>query len=274
MADTPRSVSDTTVTSNDVPQPGDVLAGKYRVESVLGVGGMGVVLLVEHIELGQKMAIKLMTPGVIPDGQAVARFLREARSAAALQSEHVVRIFDVGTLDSGAPYMVMELLRGEDLSQVLLNVGRLEISDAVDYVLQACHAIAEAHATGVVHRDLKPSNLFLTRRSNGAPLVKVLDFGISKAMDGSSSGLSANLTATSAVMGSPLYMSPEQVRNAKQVDARADIWSLGVILHELLTGSPVFQADTLPGICALSSPTSRRRCVRSAKTLPPSSKRW
>ena len=156
---TPRSVSDTTVTSNDVPQPGDVLAGKYRVESVLGVGGMGVVLLVEHIELGQKMAIKLMTPGVIPDEQAVARFLREARSAAALQSEHVVRIFDVGTLESGAPYMVMELLRGEDLGQVLLNVGRLEISDAVDYVLQACHAIAEAHAKGMVHRDLKPSNL-------------------------------------------------------------------------------------------------------------------
>jgi len=249
MADPHRSVGDTPVTSNDVPQPGDVLAGKYRVESVLGVGGMGVVLLVEHIELGQKMAIKLMTPGVIPDGQAVARFLREARSAAALQSEHVVRIFDVATLESGAPYMVMELLRGEDLSQVLLNVGRLEISDAVDYVLQACHAIAEAHATGVVHRDLKPSNLFLTRRSNGAPLVKVLDFGISKAMD-ASDGRSANLTATSAVMGSPLYMSPEQVRNAKQVDARADIWSLGVILHELLTGSPVFQADTLPAICA------------------------
>src|SRR4051812_5857690 len=233
------------------PQAGDVLAGKYRVERILGVGGMGIVLAVEHLELGQRMAIKMMLPGVAPDEMAVTRFLREARSAAALQSEHVVRIFDVGTLDSGAPYMVMELLRGEDLSQVLLNVGRLEIRDAVDYVLQACHAIAEAHAMGVVHRDLKPSNLFLTRRSDGTALVKVLDFGISKAMDASSgSGLSANLTATSAVMGSPLYMSPEQVRNAKQVDARADIWSLGVILHELLTGNPVFQADTLPGICA------------------------
>jgi serine/threonine-protein kinase len=227
------------------------LVGKYRVESVLGRGGMGVVLLVEHIELGQKMAIKLMTPGVIEDQQAVARFLREARSAAALQSEHVVRIFDVGTLESGSPYMVMELLRGDDLSTVLLNSGRLEIREAVDYVLQACHAIAEAHAMGIVHRDLKPSNLFLARRSDGSPLVKVLDFGISKAMDADAGNpFSANLTATSAVMGSPLYMSPEQVRNAKQVDARADIWSLGVILHELLTGSPAFQADTLPGICA------------------------
>jgi serine/threonine-protein kinase len=233
------------------PQRGDVLAGKYRVESTLGAGGMGVVVLVEHIELGQQMAIKLMTPGVSHDTQAVARFLREARAAAGIQSEHVVRIFDVGTFETGAPYMVMELLRGEDLGQLLTNVGRLPIQDAVDYVLQGCHAIAEAHAMGIVHRDLKPSNLFLTRRSDGSAMVKVLDFGISKAMNADREGMPPpNLTATSAVMGSPLYMSPEQVRNAKQVDARADIWSLGVILHELLTGGPAFHADTLPGICA------------------------
>jgi len=233
------------------PQPGDVLAGKYRVESILGAGGMGVVVLVEHIELGQRMAIKLMTPGVSHDSQAIARFLREARAAAGIQSEHVVRIFDVGTLETGAPFMVMELLRGEDLGQLLTNIGTLPIHEAVDYVLQACHAIAEAHAMGIVHRDLKPSNLFLTRRSDGSALIKVLDFGISKVISADKDGLlSANLTATSAVMGSPLYMSPEQVRNAKQVDARADIWSLGVILHELLTGGPAFQADTLPGICA------------------------
>src|SRR5258708_8381308 len=147
--------------------------------------------------------------------------------------------------------MVMELLRGEDLGQLLTNIGTLPIHEAVDYVLQACHAIAEAHAMGIVHRDLKPSNLFLTRRSDGTPLVKVLDFGISKAMDPDTTGpFSVNLTATSAMMGSPLYMSPEQVRNAKQVDTRADIWSLGVILHELLTGTPLFQPDSLPGICA------------------------
>jgi serine/threonine-protein kinase len=233
------------------PQVGDVLAGKYRVESTLGAGGMGVVVLVEHIELGQQMAIKLMTPGVNHDAQAVMRFLREARAAAGIQSEHVVRIFDVGTFETGAPYMVMEVLRGEDLGHLLAHVGRLPIHEAVDYVLQACHAIAEAHAMGIVHRDLKPSNLFLTRRSDGSALVKVLDFGISKAMNPGPEGQPAfNLTATSAVMGSPLYMSPEQVRNAKQVDARADIWSLGVILHELLTGGPAFHADTLPGICA------------------------
>ncbi|HMI83926.1 MAG TPA: serine/threonine-protein kinase, partial [Polyangiaceae bacterium] len=235
----------------NAPQPGDVLAGKYRVESVLGVGGMGMVLLVRHIDLGQQMAIKLMMPGVIHDDQAAARFVREARAAAAIQSEHVVRIFDVGTFDSGLPYMVMELLRGEDLSQLAARETQLPIEEAVDYVLQASHAIAEAHARGIVHRDLKPSNLFVTTRSNGTPLVKVLDFGISKALNPEVDGpSSANLTATSALMGSPLYMSPEQVRNAKHVDARTDIWALGVILHELLTGAPAFSADTLPGICA------------------------
>jgi serine/threonine-protein kinase len=235
----------------NAPRPGDVLAGKYRVESVLGIGGMGMVLLVRHIDLGQQMAIKLMMPGVIHDDQAAARFVREARAAAAIQSEHVVRIFDVGTLDSGLPYMVMELLRGEDLSHTLAREGQLPLEDAVDYVLQASHAIAEAHARGIVHRDLKPSNLFVTTRSNGTPLVKVLDFGISKALNPDVDfPSSANLTATSAIMGSPLYMSPEQVRNAKRVDARTDIWALGVILHELLTGAPAFVADTLPGICA------------------------
>jgi serine/threonine-protein kinase len=235
----------------NAPQPGDVLAGKYCVESVLGVGGMGMVLLVRHIDLSQQMAIKLMMPGVIHDDQAATRFVREARAAAAIQSEHVVRIFDVGTFDSGLPYMVMELLRGEDLSQVLARAAQLSIEDAVDYVLQASHAIAEAHARGIVHRDLKPSNLFVTTRSDGTALVKVLDFGISKALNPDVDvPSSANLTATSAIMGSPLYMSPEQVRNAKQVDARTDIWALGVILHELLTGAPAFMADTLPGICA------------------------
>jgi eukaryotic-like serine/threonine-protein kinase len=235
----------------NAPQPGDVLAGKYRVESVLGVGGMGMVLLVRHIDLGQQMAIKVMMPGVIHDDQAAARFVREARAAAAIQSEHVVRIFDVGTFDSGLPYMVMELLRGQDLSQVLAHESRLPFETAVDYVLQASHAIAEAHARGIVHRDLKPSNLFVTTRSDGTPLVKVLDFGISKALNPDvDAPTSGNLTATSAILGSPLYMSPEQVRNAKHVDARTDIWALGVILHELLTGAPAFSADTLPGICA------------------------
>jgi serine/threonine protein kinase len=235
----------------EVPRPGEILDHKYRVESVLGAGGMGVVLQVEHIELGQRMAIKMMAPGVAGDARAVTRFLREGRAASSLESEHVVRIFDVGTLPSGVPYMVMELLRGDDLSRVLRSGGRFEIVQAVDYVLQACHAIAEAHGLGIVHRDLKPSNLFLTHRSDGSALIKVLDFGISKAIDdGNGEDPAVSLTATSAVMGSPLYMSPEQVRNSRQVDGRTDVWSLGVILYEFLTGSSAFQADTVPGICA------------------------
>jgi eukaryotic-like serine/threonine-protein kinase len=162
----------------EAPRPGDVLAGKYRVESVLGIGGMGVVVLVEHLELGQQMAVKLMLPAAAGEPQAVARFLREARAAAGLKSEHVVRIYDTGTLDSGAPFMVMELLRGEDLGKLLAHRGPLPVQEAVDFILQACHAISEAHAKGIVHRDLKPSNLFLIKRSDGSPLVKVLDFGI------------------------------------------------------------------------------------------------
>src|SRR5215831_21397407 len=214
--------------SNEVPRLGEVLANKYRVLEGLGAGGMGVVLLVEHMELGQRMAIKMMRPDAVGDVGAVTRFLREARAAAGLESEHVVRIFDVGTLESGVPYMVMELLRGEDLSRVLHANGPLPISEAVDYVLQACHAIAEAHGLGIVHRDLKPSNLFLTRRSDGSPLIKVLDFGVSKiaAAEGRN-----DLTCSNAVLGSPVYMSPEQAKNARSVDARADVWSLGVILH-------------------------------------------
>src|SRR5437773_10995612 len=145
--------------------------------------------------------------------------------------------------------MVMELLRGEDLATLLERQGPAPVEVAVEYVVQACDAVAEAHVTGIVHRDLKPSNLFVSRRSDGRPLVKVLDFGISKAIEGSHA-FQGNLTEPRSVVGSPYYMSPEQVRDAKRVDARTDVWSLGMILYELMTGEPAFNADTLPGICA------------------------
>ncbi len=234
------------------PTIGEVIAGKYRVESVVGTGGMGIVLCATHLDLGQRVAIKVLT---IPEDdarrdEARERFLREGRATAALVSDHVVRIYDVGTLPTGAPFMVMELLRGRDLARTLQQDGPLSIELACNCVRQAADAISTAHAQGIVHRDLKPSNLFLTQRSDGAPLVKVLDFGISKTLHSELEPLTGNLTATRSVLGTPFYMSPEQVRDAKKVDVRTDIWSLGLILHELLTASPAFEGTTLPGVCA------------------------
>jgi serine/threonine-protein kinase len=229
----------------NIPAPGDLFAGKYEIEGTLGTGGMGTVLAARHVQLGQRVAIKFMLGEMAANQNAVARFVREARAAAALSSEHVARVIDVGTLDSGAPYMVMEYLAGVDLGEVLARDGPMPVEMAVGLVLQACDAIAEAHATGIVHRDLKPANLFLTARMDGSPLVKVLDFGVSKAVSGFGPAEDPSLTATGSVMGSPGYMSPEQVRSTKDVDCRADIWSLGVILYELLTGISPFVGQTL-----------------------------
>lgn len=224
--------------------PGTILLGKYRVERVLGRGGMGIVLAARHLDLGELFAIKLLLPEAMGTPEALNRFLREARASARLKGEHVAKVHDVGSLENGAPYMVMEFLDGMDLKQVVQAHGPLPVRDAVTYVLQASDAIAEAHVLGIVHRDLKPANLFLTRRPNGSPRVKVLDFGISRLVtpDG------MDLTKTGSMLGSPLYMSPEQMMHAKQVDARSDIWAMGVVLHELVTGRVPFPADTLTEI--------------------------
>jgi serine/threonine protein kinase len=223
---------------------GDILAGKYRVENVLGVGGMGMVVAAMHLQLEQRVAIKCMLPEALGNVEATQRFLREARAAVKLRSEHVCRVFDVGTLDNGSPYMVMEHLEGTDLDGVLHQRGAIPVNLAVEYVLQACEAVAEAHALGIVHRDLKPGNLFLTYRPDGTPFVKVLDFGISKAI-----GVDLNVTRTTTVMGSPAYMSPEQMRSTKLVDGRTDIWALGIILYQLVSGKVPFQAETFTELC-------------------------
>ena len=240
---------DPTQDNSGMPGPGDVVAGKYVVEHVLGSGGMGVVLSARHVDLGEWFAIKVVRPSFARHAESVARFVREARAAARIKSEHVARVHDVGRLENGAPYMVMEYLAGLDLDQHLRQRGPLHVEEALDYVLQACEAIAEAHASGVVHRDLKPANLFLTRRADGSPLVKVLDFGMSKA-GGGEAELQQELTATASVLGSPHYMSPEQVRSSKNIDARSDVWALGVILHRLLTGGHAFAAETLSSCLA------------------------
>jgi serine/threonine protein kinase len=223
---------------------GELLAGKYRVESLLGEGGMGYVVSAIHGQLGQRVAVKLLAPELSQNPDACARFLREARAAVRIHSEHVARVVDVGELDNGAPFMVMEFLSGNDLARELEARQQLEIGTAIDYVLQACEAVAEAHSIGLIHRDLKPANLFLTRRPDGSPLVKVLDFGISKAMTPEGSSEPApNLTAAQSLLGSPAYMSPEQARRPRSVDARTDIWSFGVVLYEFLAGQTPFPGD-------------------------------
>jgi Tol biopolymer transport system component len=229
-----------------IAREGDVLLGKYRVEGVIGAGGMGVVVAATHLQLETRVAIKLLRPGKGPAGLAAARLLREARAAARIEGEHVARVLDVEALDAGTPCIVMERLDGRDLGAELLARGPLPVGDAVDDVLQACEAVAAAHAAGIVHRDLKPSNLFLTARADGSPLIKVLDFGIAKALDEGPGAIGGDgvLTASCAVLGSPVYMSPEQLRSASRVDPRTDVWSLGVILFELLTARLPFEGGS------------------------------
>jgi serine/threonine-protein kinase len=224
---------------------GDVLAGKYRIEEVLGVGGMGVVVAATHLHLDERVAIKFLLPAAATE-DAVRRFAREARAAVKIKSEHVVRVIDVGTIDNGAPYMVMELLSGVELG-LIADRGELPVAEAVEYVLQALHALAEAHALGIVHRDLKPANLFVTKRRDGSTCIKVLDFGISKTTG--SEGASLALTKAGTILGSPPFMSPEQWMSA-DIDARSDIWSVGTILFQLVTGRYPFEGDTMPHLCA------------------------
>lgn len=225
---------------------GDMLAGKYRALDILGAGGMGVVVAAEHTQLHQRVALKFLLPEGLVNAQVVARFEREARAAAQLRSEHVARVIDVGRLETGGPYIVMELLDGCDLAALLQDRGPLPESEAVDYVIQACEAIAEAHSLGIIHRDLKPKNLFVTKSVDGSPLIKVLDFGISK-----TAADDLSLTGTTEVIGSPNYMSPEQLKASRDVDARSDIWSIGAILYEVLGGRVPFVATTLTQLCSL-----------------------
>src|ERR1700722_6614058 len=227
---------------------GDVLAGKYRIERLLGVGGMGVVVAARHEQLDQLVAIKFIRDDALDNDEAVERFLREARSAAKLRSEHVARVLDVGRLESGAPYMVMEFLEGFDLAHAVTHDGPMAVDLAASLMMQVCEAVAEAHAAGIVHRDLKPENLFLTRTIGGSPKMKVLDFGVSKLVR-LAGDPKAKLTRTSAMLGSPLYMAPEQMRSSRDVDARGDVWALGVVLFELLTGRSPFEAETMPELC-------------------------
>jgi len=225
-------------------QIGQVINGKYRIERQIGRGGMGIVLAATHLQLEHVVAIKVMRRDLVVDDKALDRLLMEARSAARIRSEHVARVLDVGTLDNGSPFIVMEYLEGENLADLLDREGALEIEQAASFLMQCCLALAEVHVAEMVHRDLKPGNLFIARLPDGSPTVKIVDFGISKHI-GSARDHAA--TTSPQVLGSPFYMSPEQMR-AEPVDERSDIWGLGAILFEMLTGRPPFIGDTLPEV--------------------------
>src|SRR5450432_4668375 len=227
--------------------PGEIIAGKYEVQRLIGSGGMGYVVSALHVELGEKVALKFLRPEALAIPELVERFAREARAAAKIRSEHIARVFDVGSLPDGVPFIVMEHLEGQDLCDVLHQQGPMPIKVAVDYVMQACEALAAAHAAGGVHRDIKPENLFLTRHAQGLDFIKILDFGISKVA--LQPGKRA-FVRTQMPLGSPVYMSPEQIRSSEHVDARTDIWSLGCVLFELLTGVPAFDEPSLMQLSA------------------------
>jgi serine/threonine-protein kinase len=231
-------------TDNSLPKPGETLLGKFRVERVVGQGAAGIVYAAHHELLDQRVALKVLLAA--QGSEAALRFVNEGKLAAKIRSEHACRVMDVGMLESGIPYIAMEYLDGRDLDAVIAS-GRTPVGVAADYLLQALDAVAQAHAHGIVHRDLKPANLFLAASPEwGHPIVKVLDFGISKV----DLGTDTNVTSSRTILGSPSYMSPEQIKNAKLVDLRTDIWSLGVILFELVAGRPPFDGETVGEVFA------------------------
>ena len=235
------------VTGSTMPKIGDVIAAKYRLDKVAGEGGMGIVYAAEHLVLKQRVAVKVLLPDAVASEAIVERFAREARAAAKINSEHVARVLDAGTTANGAPFLVMEYLEGCDLGELLELQKTLPVVEVVDYIVQALEGLAHAHASNVVHRDLKPANLFLGCRPDGSNAIKVLDFGISKSTR--SKPEDKRLTGHH-VLGSPVYMSPEQLRNATNIDARADIWSIGIVAYELLTGAPPFDGEGVGEIFA------------------------
>lgn len=239
------------------------MLGKYTVERQLGAGGMGVVLAVRHQELDELFAMKVMAAEHAGSVEAIERFLREARAAAKLKSQHICKVHDVGRLEGGLPYMLLEHLEGRDL-RALLKQRRLSVSEAVGYALELLDALDEAHAHQIIHRDLKPANLFLSERANGSTTLKVLDFGISK-----QTAAPDEMTLTHAVIGTPFYMSPEQMRSARTVDHRSDLWSVGVILYEMLAGRVPFHSESITEICGMVFEDTPRALRELCPGLPP-----
>ncbi|WP_437950269.1 protein kinase [Sorangium sp. So ce296] len=253
---------------------GEVIADRYRVERLLGIGGMGAVVAARHLSLGELVAIKFMRAEHCGNAALLRRFQREARGMFRLKTEHVPRVYDLGALAPRAgvalpvPYIVMEHLSGNDLRSIVERRGRLPVDEAAEYVRQACVALMEAHALGMVHRDLKPANLFLTYRTDGTPLVKVLDFGVAKFTCARPEEDGLEMTTARSVMGSRRYMAPEQMLTPKDVDLRADLWALGVVLYQLVSGALPFGAETLEQLVLVVSEQAPRPLRSACAELP------
>ena len=256
-------------TEPDLPvREGQVLDGKFRVERLIGEGAMGLVVEATHLGLDERVALKFLRREARDQPDLVARFAREARAAVKIKSDHVARVFDVGGTEDGTPFIVMEFLEGSDLATILEVRHRLEVSEALEYIIQACEGLTEAHAKGIVHRDIKPENLFLAQGAGAMKQIKLLDFGISKATLGS---LETDQVAsqTTQIMGSPHYMSPDQLRSTKDVDGRADIWSLGVVLFELISGQTPFPATDVTQLISQILHEPHRRLTALRPDAPP-----
>ena len=240
--------------NTDIVKPGEVIAGRYRIEHVIGRGGMGVVAKAWHLQFDEPVAVKFLMPQTRGVSDVVERFLREAQASFKIKNEHAAKVLDISRTDQGILYIAMEYLDGSDLATLVKDHGPQPVADSVEYVLQACEAVAEGHARGIVHRDIKPENMFLVRRADGSPCIKVLDFGLSKVNltghDENKRKEQRSLTGVDTVMGSPTYMAPEQWTSMKDAGPPADQWALGTVLFELVTGRPPFNAEQIPHLYA------------------------
>ena len=251
------------------PAVGALINGKYQVEKIIGEGGVGVVVAAVNVELGDRVALKFLRPEMLERADVVGRFMFEAKAASTIKCDHSATVFDVGRTADGVPFLVMEFLEGQDLASVIEQQGRLEVRDVAEFAMHACEALAAAHAKGIVHRDIKPENLFIEQRS-GMKSIKVLDFGISKiALTGDAVASITSVVETQNLMGTPLYMSPEQIRAPEQVDARTDIYSLGVVMYEALTGTLPILSESITELCAAILEQPPTPITQHRPDLPP-----